>query len=161
MAYRILHALKRFAVQAAVRGLPVSKFDPAAPSPRIRSFEGAVSSVQLDDFLFDPLVSSVKSTADLLGGELSRVSGKMGELRQLLADLARIEPLGAVEVNAVAAQNFRWSEDILFDGDAFDVPARPVLALEAEDGCLFDESEAPLPSWQVLRESEVSGFQHA
>jgi len=162
MAYRIVNTFKRFAVQAAVRFMPVGRFDPVAPQPRVRHFDdqGAVS--RMDDFLFDPVTSGVSAAAEMLGAELDRVSSKIGEIRQLLSDMTRFEPAETVEVNAVSGQNFAWAEDILFDGDMLGDPQVPVLSLEGLDDFLFENEDAIAPRWQVLRPAMMpAGVQHA
>lgn len=156
MVNRIVHAFKRFALQAALRCLPVDRLAVADPEPRVR-FVGPDS--LFDEFLFEPVNSRVAVASGLLGAELTRVSDRMSELRQLLCDLARFEPAGTVLVNAVAGQNFRWAEDVLFDGDAFAAPARPVLSIDGDADFLFEGEPVP-PSWRAPDAASV-GLQHA
>jgi len=156
MAYRILHAVKRFAVQAAVRLLPVEQLTPETPRARVRQFPDDMDH-SLDALLFDGAVSSVNAMATQLGDELSRVSGKLEAIRGLLSDLARVEPVQTFEVNAVGTANYRWSEDILFEGGADIMPADPILSVADEAAFLFEDEEPSVASWHVLRPSPFAG----
>jgi len=156
MAYRILHAVKRFAVQAAVRLLPVEQLAPETPRARVRHVPGDMD-VSLDALLFDGPASSVNAMSSRLGDELSRVSGKLEAIRGLLSDLARVEPVQTFELNAVGPANYRWSEDILFDGGADVVLADPVLSVTDDAAFLFEDEEPSFTSWHVLRPSPFAG----
>ncbi len=161
MAYRILHAVKRFAVQAAVRLLPVEQLTPETPRARVRHLSDEMDH-NLDALLFDGPASSVNAMASRLGDELSRVSGKLETIRGLLSDLARVEPVQTFEVNAVGPANYRWSEDIFFDGGDDVVVADPILSVTDEAQFLFEDEEPSVASWHVLRPSPfAAGDVHA
>ncbi len=156
MAYRILHAVKRFAVQAAVRLMPVEQLTTETPRARVRHLSDELDP-SLDALLFDGPVSSVNAMASRLGDELSRVSGKLEAIRGLLSDLARVEPVQTFEMNAVGPANYRWSEDILFDGGADVVLADPVLSVTDDAQFLFEDEAPSVTSWHVLRPSPFGG----
>ena len=145
MANHIVHAFKRFALSTAIRFMPAGKVALSQPEP-LRRFAGEASLVEdLDAWLFDGDAAPVSAAAQMLSGELNRVSSALSELRSILADLSRFSPIETVAVNAVDAPNFRWSEDVLFDGDILPVQDRPVLSLDGEAAFLF-EDEQPVPA---------------
>lgn len=151
MANNIVHAFKRFALSTAIRFLPAAKTHLADPEPLRRFADDESWAEDLDAWLFDS-AAPVSAAASMLAGELNRVSSALTELRSILADLSRFSPIETVEVNAVAAPNFRWSEDILFDSDAVSVQDRPVLDIGGEAAFLFEDEPTPA-SWTVLRPS--------
>lgn len=137
MVIRFVDAFKHIALQVALRVMPVAKMDLPAPEPRSRVYGSDCFGDDSDLFEEDRL--GHLQEASLLGGELTRASTKIAELRHLLADLSRSMPVNTVEASAVECQNFRWSEDVLFDEGVFEVPSDPVLAVEGEAQFLFED----------------------
>lgn len=152
MAYHIVHALKRFALSTAIRFLPAADKPLADPEPRQRFQDDRSWAGDLDAWLFDGEATPVSSAAHMLAGELNRVSSALTELRSILAELSRFTPVETVAVNAVDAPNFRWSEDVLFDGDAVAAHKQPVFEIGGEAAFLFEDEPAPA-NWTVLRPS--------
>lgn len=154
MSYRIVHALKRFAFTAALRVMPAGRFAPSEPEPVRRDATPAQRDMA-DDWMFDNPASSVSPEVKALSGELSRMSGALGELRAVLAAMADHAPIETVaEVNERAPANYTWAEDMLFDGEMAEPPALPELSIKGEAAFLFEEEPAPR-RWAVLEPSLI------
>lgn len=158
MANRIVHALKRFAVSTAIRFTPVSQFSMADPEPRLRAADDVFSRDASFDWMFDNAESAISPAVRALSGELSRVSTALCELREILACLVRVAPLHKVEVNEIAAPNFRWAEDVLFDGHVPPIGNVIPVAAAGHAAFLF-EDDKPVENWGVLRPS-LAEFAH-
>lgn len=149
MAYRIYNALKRVAVSAAIRFAPLTSQADLAVEPLRRDVDDFNSRDLTDDWLFDTPGSMVSAAGAALSSELSRVSSALGELREILSGVMDHTPLEMVPVNMVTAPNFRWEEDVLFDGDMTE-PRLDAPVLSGEAAFLFDD-EPVATSWTVLR----------
>ncbi len=148
MSYRIVHALKRLAVSTVVRFMSADRVRPENPKPRRRLFDGRLSGVSGDDWLFEESVSPLAMEVQALSGELNRTSQALEGLRQLLSSISNVAPIEVVTEHEILP-NMVWSEDLLFDGEPMAVLPSVPESLAGEAAFLFEDDE-PRTGWSAL-----------
>lgn len=152
MAYRLLNALRRFVLPAAIGALRPVRTVAQPAEPRSRPFGDGTPAHPADDWMFED-GAYTSPAVEALAGELGRVSDKLGELRHLLSRLADHAPLEpGVQMSEVAQANYDWAEPGLFEGEVTMPQIEIRGALEGEASFLFEADEPSAP-WGVLQPS--------
>ncbi|MEM0986917.1 MAG: hypothetical protein AAGJ32_11775 [Pseudomonadota bacterium] len=153
MVHRLLQAIKQAAILGPLRltALPLSSriraprigATLAAPTPRILASDAPLGRDTTDDWMFDAPESPLAPYAEGFSRELDRVSGALETLRTLLADMAKLEPAGAVPVNAVHVPLITAtgpSDGFLFDDAGLPGLAWPARVVEGDAVFLFEDT---------------------
>lgn len=143
MVYSVLQAVKRAMVLSQLRlGEPqnIRRLD---PEPRVHPFDQPLGRDTADDWLFDDPDLPLSPFVHGLSRELDRVSGSLGMLRELLAEMSRFKPVDAVPVNAIDAPVILGGDAFLFDGEAMPRLDGEQPYATGDAIFLFEESEHP------------------
>jgi len=159
MTYRIRTAIKKLRAAAAVRAMPMNEATYTEPQPRMRRFsDDPPRTFGLDDWLFDAPTETFSNAVASISSELQRTSETLSQLRGLLDEVARVEPVQVWRrpddfgLGALLA-----GDALLFEGEAVASIAVDHRELDGEASFLFEE-DGTLQTWAPASTDRNSAY---